>query len=234
MTLRQTINKIRAILYDKIINFKIVRISVIIGFSLYIPLLVIAVIIAFLFGPESFNIWLHNISDLGSIRYSPAPYLYDLAGVIAGIFTIPFSYYMEKILAPMPEKKEAFTTVTRLRFRLDSYAFLFSIIGNVGYIMVGIFSEDRNYFGLHFISSVLAFAGFVLGAFFMGWLIVLYNTKIPKIIGLYGILGPFTMGIVYLVVLVNFFQLEPFFEWLLLFAILGWLIPLIITLFLKK
>jgi len=233
MTLRQTINKIRAILYDKIINFKIVRISVIIGFSLYIPLLVIAVIIAFLFGPESFNIWLHNISDLGSIRYSPAPYLYDLAGIIAGIFTIPFSFYMEKILAPMPEKKDI-NSISRLRFRLGSYAFLFSIIGNIGYIMVGMFSEDRNYFGLHIISSVLAFAGFVLGAFFMGWLIVLYDTKIPKIIGIYGILGPFSMSLVYLVVLFNFIQLEPFFEWILLFAVLGWLIPLIITLFRKK
>jgi hypothetical protein len=233
MTLRQTINKIRAILYDKIINFKIVRISVIIGFSLYIPLLVIAVIIAFLFGPESFNIWLHNISDLGSIRYSPAPYLYDLAGIIAGIFTIPFSFYMETILAPMPEKKDI-NSISRLRFRLGSYAFLFSIIGNIGYIMVGMFSEDRNYFGLHIISSVLAFAGFVLGAFFMGWLIVLYDTKIPKIIGIYGILGPFSMSLVYLVVLFNFIQLEPFFEWILLFAVLGWLIPLIITLFRKK
>jgi len=233
MTLRQTINKIRAILYDKIINFKIVRISVIIGFSLYIPLLVIAVIIAFLFGPESFNIWLHNISDLGSIRYSPAPYLYDIAGIIAGIFTIPFSFYMEKILAPMPEKKDI-NSISRLRFRLGSYAFLFSIIGNIGYIMVGMFSEDRNYFGLHIISSVLAFAGFVLGAFFMGWLIVLYDTKIPKIIGIYGILGPFSMSLVYLVVLFNFIQLEPFFEWILLFAVLGWLIPLIITLFRKK
>jgi hypothetical protein len=233
MTLRQTINKIRAILYDKIINFKIVRISVIIGFSLYIPLLVLAVIIAFLFGPESFNIWLHNISDLGSIRYSPAPYLYDLAGIIAGIFTIPFSFYMEKILAPMPEKKDI-NSISRLRFRLGSYAFLFSIIGNIGYIMVGMFSEDRNYFGLHIISSVLAFAGFVLGAFFMGWLIVLYDTKIPKIIGIYGILGPFSMNLVYLVVLFNFIQLEPFFEWILLFAVLGWLIPLIITLFRKK
>ncbi|HEY0088148.1 MAG TPA: DUF998 domain-containing protein, partial [Candidatus Lokiarchaeia archaeon] len=206
---------------------------VIIAFSLYIALLVIAVIIAFLFGPESFNIWLHNISDLGSIRYSPAPYLYDLAGIIAGIFTIPFSFYMEKILAPIPEKKDI-SSFSRLRFRLGSYAFLFSIIGNIGYIMVGIFSEDRNYFGLHNISSVLAFAGFVLGAFFMGWLIVLYDTKIPKIIGIYGILGPFSMSLVYLVVLFNFIQLEPFFEWILLFAVLGWLIPLIITLFRKK
>jgi len=140
---------------------------------------------------------------------------------------------MEKILAPLPEKKDI-NSLSRLKFRLGSYAFLFSIIGNIGYIMVGIFSEDRNYFGLHNISSVLAFAGFVLGAFFMGWLIVLYDTKIPKIIGIYGILGPFSMSLVYLVVLFNFIQLEPFFEWILLFAVLGWLIPLIITLFRKK
>ncbi|MFW9990182.1 MAG: hypothetical protein ACFFC3_16185, partial [Candidatus Odinarchaeota archaeon] len=51
-------------------------------------------------------------------------------------------------------------------------------------------------------------------------LIVLYNTKIPKIPGVYGIIGPLTVAII------NLIDNTPFLEWLLLFSILAWIIPL--------
>lgn len=194
----------------------------------YLPLIIIGVIIAALFGPDGYTIWTHWISDLGGIHHTPAPYLYDLAAVTAGTLTIPLTFYMEKLLAPMPQTTRECQYTSRLRLRLGSYAFLFGIIGNLGYIGVGIFSEDRSYFGLHTITSSLAFGGFTLGAFFMGWLIVLYNTKIPKLIGIYGIFGPLITIIVYL-----FFN-NPLWEWLLLFSILIWIIPLALAVFHKQ
>ncbi|MHA2129607.1 MAG: hypothetical protein ACW99L_06505, partial [Promethearchaeota archaeon] len=94
-------------------------------------------------------------------------------------------------------------------------------------IGVGIFSADRDYDflsvlgeGPHGLMSYLAFGGFTFGAFFMGWLIVLYDTEIPKILGIYGIFGPLTVAIL------NLIDSTPFLEWMLLFSILVWIIPL--------
>ncbi|MBD3213485.1 MAG: hypothetical protein GF311_12830, partial [Candidatus Lokiarchaeota archaeon] len=43
----------------------------------FIPGLIIGVIIAYFFGPESYNIWDNYISDLGSYNYTPAPFILD-------------------------------------------------------------------------------------------------------------------------------------------------------------
>ena len=124
------------------------------------------------------------------------------------------------------------TKFTRLRIRLTSSGFIFGLIGGLGYIGVGIFSEDRSgiLFGakLHGVMSELAFVGFVLSAFFMGWYILLYRTKIPKLIGIYGVVGPLTTIIIFLI------ESNPLREWILLLSILAWIIPLSLIVFIKK
>jgi len=228
MSIRQSINNFRAKFYNlvtKHIFVKYCGLIVIIG---YISLLIIGVIIAALLDPDGYTIWDNWISDLGGINHTPAPFLYDIACIVAGSMTLPFTFYMENLLAPLPKKNELSRHhYSRLRFRLSSSAFLFSLIGNLGYIGVGIFSADRDYDflsvmgqGPHGLMSFLAFGGFTLGAFFMGWLIVLYDTKIPKILGIYGICGPFVFSII------NLIESTPLLEWLLLFSILIWIIPL--------
>jgi hypothetical membrane protein len=201
----------------------------------YIFLLIIGVIVAVLLDPDGYTIWDNWISDLGSINHTPVPFLYDIACIIAGTMTIPLTFYMEKLLAPLPKRtKLSSEHYSRLRFRLSSFAFLFSIIGNFAYIGVGIFSADRDYEwlellgqGPHGIMSYLAFGGFTFGAFFMGWLIVLYNTKIPKILGIYGIFGPL------IVTILNLIDGTPLLEWMLLFSILIWIIPLSLIVLIK-
>lgn len=231
-SLRTSINRIRKRFYDKITDFNFVKKCVLAVIPGYLGLLIVGVIVAYAVGgiaqgPGQYYIWTNWISDLGSFNYTPVPYLYDIAAILAGLLTIPFTFYIEKLLVPMPQKPEDYNKVTRLRYRLGSYAFLLSIVGNIGYIGVGIFSEDRNYFFLHGITSGLAFGGFALGAFFLGWIIVLYDVKINKVIGLYGIVGPilFVVLEVALPAMVNP-ALAPLFEWLLLFSILAWIIPI--------
>lgn len=230
MSLRESINKIRAIIFEKVINYRIVKICGTIVIILYLSLLIAAVIVASTFGPGGYSIIDNWISDLGGNPYTPAPYLYDLACIIAGSLTIPITYYMENLLLPIPQKD--MTKFTRLRIRLTSSGFIFGLIGGLGYIGVGIFSEDRSdiLFGaeLHAVMSELAFVGFVLSAFFMGWYILLYRTKIPKLLGLYGIVGPLATIIVFLI------YNNPLWEWILLFSILAWIIPLSLIVFIKK
>lgn len=228
MSIRQSINNARARFYNFVTNLNVVKYSAIIVMMGYISLLIIGVIIAALFDPDGYTIWDNWISDLGSFNHTPAPFLYDIACIIAGSMTIPLTFYVEKLLAPLPRREELREQhYSRLRFRLSSFAFLFSIIGNLGYIGVGIFSADRDFENLsilgqgpHGVMSYLAFGGFALGAFFMGWLIVLYDTKIPKSLGIYGIFGPLTVAIL------NLVESTPLLEWFLLFSILIWVIPL--------
>ncbi|MFX0081089.1 MAG: hypothetical protein ACFE94_04980 [Candidatus Hodarchaeota archaeon] len=235
MSFRQSINNARARFYSFITDFNVVKFSAITVMIGYICLLIVGVITATLLDPDSYTIWDNWISDLGSDDHTPAPILYDIACIIAGSMTIPLTFYLEKILAPLPIKtKLGEQHYSRLRFRLSSFAFLFSIIGNFGYIGVGIFSSDRDYEclsilgeGPHNIMSYLAFGGFTFGAFFMGWLIILYDTKIPKILGIYGIIGPITISIL------NLIDSTPLLEWLLLFSILIWIIPLSIIMLRK-
>lgn len=195
---------------------------------IYIPLIIIGIIVAAYFDPDGYSLLTNWISDLGGSSHTPAPYLYDIACIVAGVLTIPFTFYMENILAPLPKIGHPQKYYSRMRFRLVSSAFLFSLIGSIGYIGVGIFSENRDYYNLHTITSSLAFGGFTLGAFFMGWTIVLYDTKIPKLVGLYGIIGPLTTIIIYLLIS------NPLWEWFLLFSILAWIIPLSLTVFTKE
>ncbi|MHA2122619.1 MAG: hypothetical protein ACW990_15560 [Promethearchaeota archaeon] len=151
----------------------------------------------------------------------------------AGILTIPLTFYLENLFAPLPNKDLKNQHFSRLRFRLSSNAFFFSLVGNLAYIGVGIWSEDRNYelldfAGFHDVFSFFTFAGFSFGAFFIGWIILLYDTKIPKLFGIYGIVGPFTTLIIFLL------TMEPLTEWILLFSILLWIIPLSLMVFLKR
>lgn len=228
MTVRESINKFRAKLYNFATDFKVVKISAMLVMIGYILLLIIGVITAALLDPDGYTIWDNWISDLGSSDHTPAPILYDIACIVAGLMTIPLTFYMENLLAPLPKRSSIKEHhYSRLRFRLSSFAFLFSLIGNLGYIGVGIFSADRDIKALsilgegpHGIMSYLAFGGFTFGAFFMGWIIVLYHTGIPKILGFYGIFGPFFTAIL------NLIDSTPLLEWVLLFSILIWIIPL--------
>ncbi len=228
MTIRQSINNGRERFYNFVTNPTIVKRCAMVVMIGYISLLIIGVPIAGIFDPDGYTIWDNWISDLGSPNHTPIPILYDIACIIAGSMTIPLTYYMEKLLAPLPNEIQLRERhYSRLRFRLSSFAFLFSIIGNIGYIGVGIFSANRDYEflsvlgqGPHGIMSYLAFGGFTFGAFFMGWLIVLYNTEIPKMLGIYGIFGPFIVSILNLIVSTQLL------EWFLLFSILIWVIPL--------
>jgi len=228
MKIRSRINNVRKILFERFINYKMVRIFTTAVILIYIPLIIIGIIIAAYFDPDGYSILTNWISDLGGSPHTPAPFLYDIACIVAGSLTIPLAFYIENLLAPLPKRTGSQIHYSRMRFRLVSSALLFSLVGSIGYVGVGIFSEDRNFYNLHSITSSLAFGGFTLGAFFMGWTIVLYDTKIPKILGIYGIIGPFTTIIIFLLIS------NPLWEWLLLFSILAWIIPLALIVFNKE
>jgi len=203
--------------YDSLTNFRNVRICLYLVLVGYVTILIVSVILAAISDPDGYTIWGNWISDLGSYNHTAFPYLYDIACILAGVLTVPFTFYLEKYLAPEGS--------SRMRYRLASYGWLIGLIGSLGYVFVGVFSEDRAFpvaalgTNLHMLFSGVAFGGFTLSAICYGLIITCYETKIPKALGVYGIFGPA------IVMILNAFGM-PLLEWMLLFSILAWIIPL--------
>ena len=94
--LRKKINKVRKRFWDTVTDYDFLKKCMLLVLPGYLALLIIAVIIAYAAGgtidaPGTYAIHTRWISDLGSYRFTPAPYLYDIAAILAGILTIPFT-----------------------------------------------------------------------------------------------------------------------------------------------
>ncbi|MHA1724797.1 MAG: hypothetical protein ACTSYC_00875 [Promethearchaeota archaeon] len=197
-----------------------------IGFGSYFFSLIVAMIIAFYFGTCEYSLFFNWVGELGSSSCTPIPYLHDITSAAAGLLTIPFYFYLEKILAPFPKNEKQLKRYSKLQQAIATYALLSCIIGNVGLIGTGIFSTERNLLDLHFLFGSLAFCGHLVGATLIGIIILFYNVDIPKILGLYGTLGPLSAFIIFLLGYYARYLLTPFFEWMLLFSLLLFLITL--------
>ena len=230
---KSDVNLIRRI-YDKLTSPSTVRLCGYLVLILYIGLLVIAVIVAAALDPDGYTIWDNWISDLGSFEHTPAPILYDLACIFAGTLTIPFNLYIERYLAPIPRSTEQFPPPHRWSYRFTAGGFFSGMIGSIFYIGVGIWSGDRaEWYGvnMHEICSIGAFGGFAIAAIFMGLALMISDRKIVPspycyVLGTYGVYVPILFAIF------NYTGLPGFtgelLEWSLLFAIMGWIIPLAI------
>ncbi|MCP4763491.1 MAG: DUF998 domain-containing protein [archaeon] len=226
------------------IDDRTIKHSIQFGFTMFHFLLIISVFVA-LWDPnfgfiDGYSFVDNYISDLGGSPFTPMPILYDLAGIIAGCIAFPLMvYYVEEQITPIPQKKEDLQKLSRWRIRFANIGFLFAFIGSVGYVLVGIFSEDRSFlapagFSLpmstHQFASILAFGGFVFAGIAIGMSLLLYETEFPKMMGLYMVIGPPLTLILFLVLppLSIYPITAPFMEWMLMISVLIWMDPLAI------
>ena len=207
---------------------KIVKWSTIAGFSVYSLTIIIGYIIAqfdpagpFARGkldPAGYNIVENFISDMGSIKYTPFPFLLDFGCMITSFLLIPTIFYMEKLLAPLPEKAEDLPC-SRMRLRLGSYGFIWMVIGLIGMFGVGLFSEDRTtVLDLHWTFTIVVFGGLAIGGMFFGLLILFYDTLLPKLLGLYMVFVPSTCAAIAFGL-----GFRPILEWIMFFSLLAYL-----------
>jgi hypothetical protein len=190
----------------------------------YLGLLITAIILAATLGPSGFSFTGTWISNLGNIDTTPAPYLYDIACIAAGTLSLPFIFYQEKFIAPIPRTSEELPAPHRWTFRLMSLAFFFTLMANICYPGVGIFSEMRNYYDLHMTFTDLTFGAYMIGAFFFGLVLLITRQSIvPRpynyIIGPIGMTAPSGM------IILSMIEGNPLREWGTLWAILAFVIP---------
>jgi hypothetical protein len=211
-------------IYDMLTKPKIVKISIYISLFTFLPGLILGIIIAINFGSLGYNLWYNWISDLGSLLYTPAPYILDLTCMVSAIFIIPLILNLSRLYSSHQNhkldnsKKEFYIILFRRIFGYIGVASLF--IGVIGMFFVGVFSLDRSPFDLHFYFSTSAFGGFAVGAFFTGLAIVLRKRIFPKILGYFMIFGPSTASIIFLLCPAPLTR--QFLEWILMFSSLAW------------
>ncbi|MFX1375427.1 MAG: hypothetical protein ACFFA0_06420 [Promethearchaeota archaeon] len=209
---------------DKITEPKIVKISIYISLATFLPGIIIGLIVAINFGHLPYSLWLNYISDLGSLKYTPAPFILDVTCSLSAIFIIPLILNLTRLynsnMTDNIENTKRGYYINRFRriFGYTGVSCLF--VGVFGMFFVGIFSLDRSPFNTHYYFSTLAFGGFTFGAFFTGIAIILKKNLFPKAIGYFMILGPSTASLLFL------FCPEPltrqFLEWVMLFSTLAW------------
>lgn len=217
--------------YEKLTAPKTIRVCGYMAMGAYLGLLIIAIIVAATLGPRGFSFTEVWISNLANVDTSPAPYLYDIACIAGGTLSIPFIFYQEKFIAPLPRSKnDAKPLPHRWIYRLMGLAFLFTLMSNFCYPGVGIFSEVRGFeeivgINLHGLFTELTFASFMLAAFFFGLVLIVTRQEIvPRpfnfIIGAIGMTAPSGM------IILSMIDGSPLREWGTLWAILAFIIPM--------
>ncbi|MFX1586552.1 MAG: DUF998 domain-containing protein [Promethearchaeota archaeon] len=219
-------------IYDKFLNEKVVKFCIISSLFIFLSGLFIATIIAVNFGPRGYNIWDNFISDLGSLRYTPAPFILDITFMITAVLQIPiYSYFIKQTLINhiksnlnpnnnLISKNVSFSTIKKVA----NISLLFLILSSISFFGVGVFSVDRpTILELHLIFSITLFTGLIFGAIFSGIVIFINQTRIPRFLGIYMAIGPITAGILYICPPPSVTRF--FLEWIMLFATLIWAIP---------
>ncbi|MFX1530960.1 MAG: hypothetical protein ACFFBC_07605 [Promethearchaeota archaeon] len=210
--------------YDKVTEPKIVKISIYMSVVTFLPGIIIGLVVAINYGHVPYNLWVNYISDLGSIKYTPAPFILDVTCTLSAILIVPLilnlsRLYRSNITVNLDNSKHTYY-IYRFQRIFGNMGVSFLFIGVFGMFFVGIFSLDRSPLNSHYFFSTLAFGGFILGAFFTGLAIVLKQKLFPKAIGYFMIFVPSTASIIFIICP------EPltrqFLEWIMLFSSLVW------------
>lgn len=215
-------------IYDKLTEPKIIKISIYISLLSFLPGLIIGIAIAANFGPFGYSLLYNYISDLGSKKYTPAPFVLDFTVIISAVFILPLILNLARLYISTPtdnidnSKKVHYFNHFR---RIFGYIGMVSlIVGVIGMFNVGIFSLDRSPWNLHYFFATLTFVGFTFGSFFTGLAIIMKKKIIPRSIGFFMVLVPPIAAILFII------NPQPLtrqlIEWVMTFMALAWYYPL--------
>ena len=224
---------------NKIVQPKVIKICVYLSNLIFLSGLLVGALIAVFFGPEGYNMIDNYISDLGSFRYTPTPFILDSIAIITSFLLVPIFLYSYKNLisgkkeiifdSNTPNLKRIFNIIVAINIIIGLICLIIAAIGLFG---IGLFSEDRTTeLGLHYFFSIVVFAGLATGALFNGIAIFLKKSIYPRFLGAYMMVGPLTTALLFVFPPPS--TTLPFLEWMMLFAAFLWLKPMSIII-LKK
>jgi len=211
MIAKQKVDAYKIIGLEKPSNLFLTRFGKVLfyGCVSYLVLITLNVLVSLFFG---FSPLSNYISDLGSIIFIPFPYIHNLICVFGGMVSLPVNFFVRKKL--------------QITYKSSKYSALFAefglvlgVIGNIGYVLLGVFSLDRAGPGdiYHGVISFISFGGYIFSIFFFSLNIVLSHKCKLKHLGLFGLVVPASLLFLYCLISI------PIIEWFLLSSILAFL-----------
>ncbi|MBN2152994.1 MAG: hypothetical protein JW839_16195 [Candidatus Lokiarchaeota archaeon] len=184
------------------------------GFLFYIALLVIGVAVAV--STSDYLPFERSISSMATTRYSSAPWIYDIACVVAGIGLIPLLCSIKQMFGRDRTGHPGMAPSAVMA----AIAFYSGMVGSFCYPLVGIWSSGRDLYNeLHSLATMLTFLGFIVAALFTGLAFVIGNIgPASTLAGLIGVVAVPSFFVIYMTVDENYT------EWLLLFSLLAWVL----------
>ena len=244
MEFKNTLIEKKNDLHEFLTNPKTVKWSIIGILVTLIPSLIIGILVAQLYVP--YNIVANYISDLGSYNYTPIPKFLDYSLMITGILLIPIALYLLKLITDASEdaKEKGMLILGRI-------AIILFFVGIFAIFSLGFISEDVGFHlkgtitagvDLHDLFTVTLFPFVGFAGIFIGIIAILYPKRVLEIFELNASKAlSIALGIIMIVLpqlMVTFFVINelaptmiippssPFYEWMYLFSLLAWLIPL--------
>ena len=197
-----------------------------------------------------YSIFTDYISNLGSLNFSPVTFFLDDAAMITSLLLVPVCFYLKKRFLSIYEKQES---PEKLGKTLSNLALVFMLIGMIGFFSIGFFSEDvadsLQYateglamvgpLDLHEFFSMVVFLNLIIAGIFLGLIGLKYASMIPEVFDLNvskNVIIIVAIEMIFLplsMMVATVITSWPFFEWMMLFAVFGWIIPVGIA-FLKQ
>jgi len=215
-------------LVEKLTKPQLINICIELSFIIFLSGLIIGYIIAAF--ATGYNMWDNYISDLGSIRYTPAPFILDIIAMTTSVLLFPVLVYFSWSLYQATKKEaegkwKAFYIVMKIFIIIG---FILLVSAAVGFFGIGLFSEDRTTaLGLHYFFSVVVFGSFGFSSIFNGIVVLFQNRNFELIY--HRIIGV-CMLFINVPVSILFIVLPPlvsihFMEWMMLFSVFTWIMP---------
>ncbi len=205
------------------------RISLLFGVMILIGgVFVGSIITAYTYG---YSILTNFVSDLGTSLYTPVPFLFDASMMIGAILFVPAAVYLGNQVSYLSKRLKNQKGFSRWQLYLSATGFVGICLAFVGIFGVGLFPETYEpHLHLHDFSALFLFDGLIIAGISYGLWAILYGTSIPKSLGLYMIIVPLVLDIIYAT---RPLSMKPFFEWITLLSILAWILPTFFFLFRK-
>jgi hypothetical protein len=215
--------------HKKLISPRWVRIAIYLSTTIFVGGLILAVMVALIyggteFGPGKYSIMTNYISDLGSIRTTPAPYILNGTEIIVAFVLLPIVFFMHELIHTQISASEVTNLEQLVSTRGCDAGFYMSLIGNIGMFGCGIWTLD-GIVVIHIVVSTMAFVGFAAGACSYGFISLTHNSFIPKPLGVVMFVVPVTTVILYYLNYLIQIAPQTLLEWIMLAAILWWFLP---------
>ncbi|TFF98469.1 MAG: hypothetical protein EU541_06805, partial [Promethearchaeota archaeon] len=238
-------------------NTVLVKYCILVSCLVFPLSLIIGIIVANLFDPSlnGFSIFRNYISNLGSFRHTAIPPIFNFSVIITSLCLFPVTFYFKNTIYSYQKNANKTHFKKILKVLLSNLGFIAMIFALIGFMGVGFFSENLNthlsgYYGINpfkwtiFESFHMFFAHtFFISILFSGIFIGIYFLLFPKSVAkifrvekywiIFILLGIEMLGspIINSVIFILSINLsEQFYEWIIFFIILSWLIPLLIIL----